>query len=135
MYQCALSKNCKTCAVPLRVMSISITLLFLVFRTPAGWMYPPGNVNPPQPHATPSLMSRTNFLRRSGHKSKSTATSYQPSSNLVNYQNCTIVRSHVPTHTNYGAYVKVAPKVLIFPIFVQVSLMLGLSCSQNIWFM
>ncbi|XP_058239190.1 regulator of G-protein signaling 3a [Hemibagrus wyckioides] len=77
----------------------------------AGFMYSPGTPNTPQPHATP----RTNFLRRSGNKSKSAATSYQPSSNFANYQNCTIVRSHA----NYGAYVKVAPKVLIFPIFVQ----------------
>ncbi|KAG7314894.1 hypothetical protein KOW79_022197, partial [Hemibagrus wyckioides] len=76
-----------------------------------GFMYSPGTPNTPQPHATP----RTNFLRRSGNKSKSAATSYQPSSNFANYQNCTIVRSHA----NYGAYVKVAPKVLIFPIFVQ----------------
>ncbi|KAF4072859.1 hypothetical protein AMELA_G00252240 [Ameiurus melas] len=82
---------------------------------PPGWMYPPGNANTPQTHAAPSLASRTNFLRRSGNKSKSTATSYQPSSNFANYQNCTIVRSHA----NYGAYIKVAPKVLIFPIFVQ----------------
>ncbi|XP_047665063.1 regulator of G-protein signaling 3-like isoform X2 [Tachysurus fulvidraco] len=83
--------------------------------TLAGWMYSPGTANTPQPHATPNLASRTNFLRRSGNKSKSAATSFQPSSNFANYQNCTIVRSHA----NYGAYVKVAPKVLIFPIFVQ----------------
>ncbi|KAK3509381.1 hypothetical protein QTP70_032401, partial [Hemibagrus guttatus] len=83
--------------------------------TLAGFMYSPGTPNMSQPHATPSLASRTNFLRRSGNKSKSAATSYQPSSNFANYQNCTIVRSHA----NYGAYVKVAPKVLIFPIFVQ----------------
>uniref|UniRef100_A0A672PB04 Si:ch211-154e10.1 n=1 Tax=Sinocyclocheilus grahami TaxID=75366 RepID=A0A672PB04_SINGR len=38
--------------------------------------------------------------------------------NFANYQNCTIVRSHVP-HANYGTYVKVTPKILIFPIFVQ----------------
>uniref|UniRef100_A0A3Q1G5R1 Uncharacterized protein n=1 Tax=Acanthochromis polyacanthus TaxID=80966 RepID=A0A3Q1G5R1_9TELE len=41
----------------------------------------------------------------------------QQNSNFANYQNCTIVRSHTP-HGNYG-YVKVAPKILIFPIFVQ----------------
>uniref|UniRef100_A0A7N6ABF0 Regulator of G-protein signaling 3 n=1 Tax=Anabas testudineus TaxID=64144 RepID=A0A7N6ABF0_ANATE len=41
----------------------------------------------------------------------------QQSSNFANYQNCTIVRSHT-AHANYG-YVKVAPKILIFPIFVQ----------------
>uniref|UniRef100_A0A8C2IKU8 Regulator of G-protein signaling 3-like n=1 Tax=Cyprinus carpio TaxID=7962 RepID=A0A8C2IKU8_CYPCA len=38
--------------------------------------------------------------------------------NFANYQNCTIVRSHMP-HANYGTYVKVTPKILIFPIFVQ----------------
>uniref|UniRef100_A0A3Q2NVQ5 PDZ domain-containing protein n=1 Tax=Fundulus heteroclitus TaxID=8078 RepID=A0A3Q2NVQ5_FUNHE len=42
-----------------------------------------------------------------------------PGSQFANYQNCTIVRSHTP-HANYG-YVKVAPKILIFPIFVQVT--------------
>uniref|UniRef100_A0A4W4G9U5 Uncharacterized protein n=1 Tax=Electrophorus electricus TaxID=8005 RepID=A0A4W4G9U5_ELEEL len=43
----------------------------------------------------------------------------QKSSSFSNYQNCTIVRSHMPSNTNYGTYVKVAPKILIFPIFVQ----------------
>uniref|UniRef100_A0A8C9RUH0 Regulator of G protein signaling 3 n=1 Tax=Scleropages formosus TaxID=113540 RepID=A0A8C9RUH0_SCLFO len=42
--------------------------------------------------------------------------SYQQ--NFANYQNCTIVRSHI-AHTNYSTYVKLAPKILIFPIFVQ----------------
>uniref|UniRef100_A0A8C5DGK7 Uncharacterized protein n=1 Tax=Gouania willdenowi TaxID=441366 RepID=A0A8C5DGK7_GOUWI len=41
----------------------------------------------------------------------------QQNANFANYQNCTIVRSHTP-HGNYG-YVKAAPKILIFPIFVQ----------------
>ncbi|XP_056259016.1 regulator of G-protein signaling 3a isoform X2 [Seriola aureovittata] len=73
------------------------------------------------------LSSRTGFLRRSNN-SKSTKTSststnagmsnyQQQNANFANYQNCTIVRSHTP-HGNYG-YVKVAPKILIFPIFVQ----------------
>ncbi|KAM4663177.1 LOW QUALITY PROTEIN: regulator of G-protein signaling 3 [Discoglossus pictus] len=35
-----------------------------------------------------------------------------------NYQNCTIVRPHVP-HSSYGTYVTLAPKVLVFPVFVQ----------------
>lgn len=72
--------------------------------------------------------SRTGFLRRS-HNSKTTKTSststnaggpiyQQQNANFANYQNCTIVRSHT-SHANYG-YVKVAPKILIFPIFVQV---------------
>ncbi|XP_060927886.1 regulator of G-protein signaling 3a isoform X2 [Limanda limanda] len=70
--------------------------------------------------------SRTGFLRRSNNskttKTSSTSTNaggsnYQQNANFANYQNCTIVRSHTP-HGNYG-YVKVAPKILIFPIFVQ----------------
>lgn len=74
------------------------------------------------------LSSRTGFLRRSNNskttKTSSTSTSagvpnyQQQNANFANYQNCTIVRSHTP-HGNYG-YVKVAPKILIFPIFVQV---------------
>ncbi|XP_062845132.1 regulator of G-protein signaling 3a isoform X2 [Trichomycterus rosablanca] len=91
-----------------------------------GWMYPPGNANAPQPHtsgtdAAPRLASRTSFLRRSGHKSRTSSASkfHQQSSNFANYQNCTIVRSHASSHANYGAYVKAAPKILIFPIFVQ----------------
>ncbi|XP_040928983.1 regulator of G-protein signaling 3a isoform X4 [Betta splendens] len=71
--------------------------------------------------------SRTGFLRRSNNsktaKTSSTSTGAggpvypQQNANFANYQNCTIVRSHTP-HANYG-YVKVAPKILIFPIFVQ----------------
>ncbi|XP_061703508.1 regulator of G-protein signaling 3a isoform X3 [Syngnathoides biaculeatus] len=69
--------------------------------------------------------SRTGFLRRSnnGKTAKNTPTGTavpnypQQSANFANYQNCTIVRSHVP-HGNYG-YISVAPKILIFPIFVQ----------------
>ncbi|XP_069465977.1 regulator of G-protein signaling 3 isoform X3 [Ambystoma mexicanum] len=37
--------------------------------------------------------------------------------NHGNYQNCTIVRSHIP-HSSYGTYVTLAPKVLVFPVFV-----------------
>nr|XP_061800078.1 regulator of G-protein signaling 3-like [Nerophis lumbriciformis] len=69
--------------------------------------------------------SRTGFLRRSNNAKTSKIASagsgvpnyQQHSANIANYQNCTIVRSHVP-HGNYG-YVSVAPKILIFPIFVQ----------------
>ncbi|KAM8829011.1 regulator of G-protein signaling 3a isoform 5-T5 [Spinachia spinachia] len=71
--------------------------------------------------------SRTGFLRRSNNskttKAAPTSTNaggpnyQQQNANFANYQNCTIVRSHTP-HGNYG-YVKVAPKILIFPIFVQ----------------
>ncbi|XP_029921183.1 regulator of G-protein signaling 3a isoform X6 [Myripristis murdjan] len=73
------------------------------------------------------LSSRTAFLRRSANSKTAKTTSaasnanppsYQPhNANFANYQNCTIVRSHTP-HANYG-FVKVAPKILIFPIFVQ----------------
>ncbi|XP_060055973.1 regulator of G-protein signaling 3 isoform X2 [Erinaceus europaeus] len=35
-----------------------------------------------------------------------------------NYQNCSIMRPHTP-HSNYGTYVTLAPKVLVFPVFVQ----------------
>ncbi|XP_074525834.1 regulator of G-protein signaling 3-like isoform X2 [Halichoeres trimaculatus] len=41
-----------------------------------------------------------------------------PPSSYGNYQNCTIVQSHLPCST-YGTYVTLAPKTLIFPIFVQ----------------
>ncbi|XP_017292112.1 regulator of G-protein signaling 3 isoform X2 [Kryptolebias marmoratus] len=41
-----------------------------------------------------------------------------PHGNHGNYQNCTIVQSHLP-HSGYGNYVTLAPKTLIFPIFVQ----------------
>lgn len=39
-------------------------------------------------------------------------------------QNCTLVRPGIP-HSSYGTYVTLAPKVLVFPIFVQVSLREG----------
>uniref|UniRef100_A0A2I3SGR7 Regulator of G-protein signaling 3 n=1 Tax=Pan troglodytes TaxID=9598 RepID=A0A2I3SGR7_PANTR len=35
-----------------------------------------------------------------------------------NYQNCPVVRPHA-THSSYGTYVTLAPKVLVFPVFVQ----------------
>lgn len=82
------------------------------------------------PSGASGFSSRTGFLRRSNNsktsKAETNATSaaaanyQQQNANFANYQNCTIVRSHTP-HGNYG-YVKVAPKILIFPIFVQVSL-------------
>ncbi|XP_055792728.1 regulator of G-protein signaling 3-like isoform X2 [Salvelinus fontinalis] len=94
-------------------------------QTQGGGGAPPGGVG---------LAGRTTFLRRSTNAKTSKASdahlsgqpppSYQQaqsSSNFANYQNCTIVRSHVPhgnPHGNYG-YVKAAPKILIFPIFVQ----------------
>ncbi|XP_068166373.1 regulator of G-protein signaling 3 isoform X2 [Antennarius striatus] len=48
----------------------------------------------------------------------STSSSSAPPSNYGNYQNCTIVQSHLPC-SSYGTYVSLAPKTLIFPIFVQ----------------
>uniref|UniRef100_A0A4W2FIX8 Regulator of G-protein signaling 3 n=1 Tax=Bos indicus x Bos taurus TaxID=30522 RepID=A0A4W2FIX8_BOBOX len=35
-----------------------------------------------------------------------------------NYQNCPVMRPHTP-HSSYGTYVTLAPKVLVFPVFVQ----------------
>ncbi|XP_044520021.1 regulator of G-protein signaling 3 isoform X1 [Gracilinanus agilis] len=35
-----------------------------------------------------------------------------------NYQNCTIMKPHAP-HSSYGTYVTLAPKVLVFPVYVQ----------------
>uniref|UniRef100_A0A8C5L2G5 Regulator of G-protein signaling 3 n=1 Tax=Jaculus jaculus TaxID=51337 RepID=A0A8C5L2G5_JACJA len=35
-----------------------------------------------------------------------------------NYQDCSALRSHTP-HSSYGTYVTLAPKVLVFPVFVQ----------------
>ncbi|XDV19670.1 hypothetical protein PO909_025108 [Leuciscus waleckii] len=91
-------------------------------------MFPTPQTPVPPPPATgsqsaPGLASRTCFLRRSGNSQSKTQRSehyQQPTttSNFANYQNCTIVRSHMP-HASYGTYVKVTPKILIFPIFVQ----------------
>ncbi|XP_040898212.1 regulator of G-protein signaling 3-like isoform X2 [Toxotes jaculatrix] len=39
-------------------------------------------------------------------------------SNYGNYQNCTIVQSHLPCSA-YGTFVTLSPKTLIFPVFVQ----------------
>ncbi|XP_036833160.1 regulator of G-protein signaling 3 isoform X2 [Oncorhynchus mykiss] len=107
--------------------------------TLAGRIYP-GQASMPQKQgsggATPGgvgLAGRTTFLRRSTNAKMSKPSeanlsgqpppSYQQvqSSSFANYQNCTIVHSHVQhdnPHGNYG-YVKAAPKILIFPIFVQ----------------
>ncbi|XP_045891764.1 regulator of G-protein signaling 3-like isoform X3 [Micropterus dolomieu] len=51
------------------------------------------------------------------HTPPTSSSSAQPT-NYGNYQNCTIVQSHLPCST-YGTYVTLAPKTLIFPIFVQ----------------
>lgn len=47
------------------------------------------------------------------------ATSSALPDNYRDYQNCTMVQSHLP-HSGYGTYMTLAPKTLIFPIFVQV---------------
>ncbi|KAM8886280.1 regulator of G-protein signaling 3-like isoform 2-T2 [Spinachia spinachia] len=47
-----------------------------------------------------------------------TTSSSAPPSNYNDYQNCNIVQSHLPC-SGYGTYVTLAPKTLIFPIFVQ----------------
>lgn len=64
----------------------------------------------------------------SGRKSRLMKT-VQTMKSYGNYQNCTIVRPHIPH--SYGTYVTLAPKVLVFPIFVQVSAAgRGLGCGQ-----
>ncbi|KTF89255.1 hypothetical protein cypCar_00025980, partial [Cyprinus carpio] len=90
-----------------------------------GQMLPTPQVSVPLPPAAsaqsaPGLASRTCFLRHSGNSNSKTQHSgnYLQNSNFANYQNCTIVRSHLP-HSHYGTYVKMTPKILIFPIFVQ----------------
>ncbi|XP_028270001.1 regulator of G-protein signaling 3-like isoform X2 [Parambassis ranga] len=47
-----------------------------------------------------------------------TTSSSAPPRNYGDYQNCTIVQSHLPC-SGYGPCVSMAPKTLIFPIFVQ----------------
>uniref|UniRef100_A0A8C9UE45 Uncharacterized protein n=1 Tax=Serinus canaria TaxID=9135 RepID=A0A8C9UE45_SERCA len=63
----------------------------------------------------------------SGRKSRLMKT-VQSMKSYGNYQNCTIVRPHIPH--SYGTYVTLAPKVLVFPIFVQVSAATGAGCAQ-----
>ncbi|XP_054249556.1 regulator of G-protein signaling 3 isoform X2 [Indicator indicator] len=53
----------------------------------------------------------------SGRKSRLMKT-VQSMKSYGNYQNCTIVKPHIP-HSSYGTYVTLAPKVLVFPVFVQ----------------
>ncbi|XP_074871682.1 regulator of G-protein signaling 3 isoform X3 [Carettochelys insculpta] len=53
----------------------------------------------------------------SGRKSRLMKT-VQNMKSYGNYQNCTIVRPRA-THSSYGTYVTLAPKVLVFPVFVQ----------------
>ncbi|XP_042578999.1 regulator of G-protein signaling 3a isoform X3 [Cyprinus carpio] len=86
-----------------------------MFPTPQSSVPPPPTANA---QSAPGLASRTCFLRRSANSKSNTQHSGNYQQNFANYQNCTIVRSHMP-HANYGTYVKVTPKILIFPIFVQ----------------
>uniref|UniRef100_A0A087YPM6 Regulator of G-protein signaling 3 n=1 Tax=Poecilia formosa TaxID=48698 RepID=A0A087YPM6_POEFO len=82
-------------------------------------------INPGSQILRPVYTDNQGTLGRTCTASKGSSTSptvglanyQQQNANFANYQNCTIVRSHTP-HANYG-YVKVAPKILIFPIFVQ----------------
>nr|XP_023666860.1 regulator of G-protein signaling 3-like isoform X2 [Paramormyrops kingsleyae]XP_023666861.1 regulator of G-protein signaling 3-like isoform X2 [Paramormyrops kingsleyae]XP_023666862.1 regulator of G-protein signaling 3-like isoform X2 [Paramormyrops kingsleyae]XP_023666863.1 regulator of G-protein signaling 3-like isoform X2 [Paramormyrops kingsleyae] len=73
-------------------------------------------------HESPGFPGRTTFLRRStGSKTSRTLPTpagHQQNCNYANYQNCTVVHSHLP-HGSYSTYVKLTPKILIFPIFVQ----------------
>ncbi|KAK2911626.1 hypothetical protein Q8A67_003759 [Cirrhinus molitorella] len=75
------------------------------------------------------LQQSPDYLQNGGLQAQATlcrsmnskTTSMPPSSyrqSFANYQNCTIVQSHLP-HSNYGTYVSLAPKILIFPVFVQ----------------
>ncbi|XP_062873548.1 regulator of G-protein signaling 3-like [Trichomycterus rosablanca] len=57
-------------------------------------------------------------LRRSLSNKTATLPPSAYRQSFANYQNCTIVQSHVP-HNSYGTYVSLAPKILIFPVFVQ----------------
>lgn len=59
------------------------------------------------------------FSRTSTLPPPPSSTSSAPPSKHSNYQNCTIIQSHLPC-SSYGTYVTLAPKTLIFPVFVQV---------------
>ncbi|TMS01605.1 Regulator of G-protein signaling 3 [Larimichthys crocea] len=75
------------------------------------------NLHDPQPGSSQRpFTSRTSTLPPP--PSTSASSSSAPPSNYGNYQNCTIVQSHLPC-SSYGTYVTLAPKTLIFPIFVQ----------------
>ncbi|XP_024120289.1 regulator of G-protein signaling 3 isoform X2 [Oryzias melastigma] len=64
--------------------------------------------------SVPSFSSHTSTLPPPPAK---TSSSTSPG-NYGNYQNCTIVQSHLP-RSGYGTYISLAPKTLIFPVFVQ----------------
>ena len=66
----------------------------------------------------PGPLSR-NTIRRSINSKTIPPPSSTYRHSFANYQNCTIVQSHLP-QSNYGTYVAMTPKILIFPVFVQV---------------
>ncbi|XP_076854280.1 regulator of G-protein signaling 3 isoform X1 [Brachyhypopomus gauderio] len=81
-----------------------------------------------QTHPSEGLRQSQGFLADGGMETRATlrrsvsgSASLPPAAyrqSFANYQNCTIVQSHLP-HSNYGTYVTLAPKILIFPVFVQ----------------
>ncbi|KAI4892642.1 hypothetical protein NFI96_021631 [Prochilodus magdalenae] len=82
-----------------------------------------------QTHPSRGLQQSAGYLQDTGMEARATlrrsvngkTATVPPSAyrqSFANYQNCTIVQSHLP-HSNYGTYVTLAPKILIFPVFVQ----------------
>lgn len=88
---------------------------------------PPHPVFPSASCVHPGNGSKGKSHTGSGRKSRLMKT-VQSMKSYGNYQNCTIVRPHIPH--SYGTYMTLAPKVLVFPIFVQVSAATGAGCSQ-----
>ncbi|XP_039979119.1 regulator of G-protein signaling 3-like isoform X4 [Xiphias gladius] len=73
----------------------------------------PGSSRQPFTSRTSTLPAPLSSISTSPSSSSSAAPS-----NYGNYQNCTIVQSHLPC-SPYGTYLTLSPKTLIFPIFVQ----------------
>ncbi|KAK3539073.1 hypothetical protein QTP86_023517, partial [Hemibagrus guttatus] len=82
-----------------------------------------------QTHSSRGIQQSTAYLQDTGVDTQATlrrslnskTATIPPSSyrqSFANYQNCTLVQSHLP-HSSYGTYVSLAPKILIFPVFVQ----------------
>ncbi|KAM9447018.1 regulator of G-protein signaling 3 isoform 2-T2 [Clarias gariepinus] len=82
-----------------------------------------------QTHSSRGIQQSTAYLQDTGVETRATlrrslnskTATIPPSSyrqSFANYQNCTLVQSHLP-HSSYGTYVSLAPKILIFPVFVQ----------------
>ncbi|XP_053277246.1 regulator of G-protein signaling 3 isoform X1 [Pleuronectes platessa] len=68
----------------------------------------------PRPESSQQLFTSRTTTRARPLSSSSSATP----NDYGNYQNCTIVQSHLPC-SSYESYMTLAPKTLIFPIFVQ----------------